>query len=49
MVPVEGPYAGRDYAELRLTQLLPRDIAETLLAAAETARQREETSPVPRL
>jgi hypothetical protein len=49
MVPVEGPYAGRDYAQRRLTQLMPREIAEALLNVAEAAMQSRKGAPVLRL
>ncbi len=49
MVPVEGPYAGRDYAELRLARLVPRDIIEALLILAEAAMRSGHASPVLRM
>jgi hypothetical protein len=49
MVPVEGPYTSRDYAELRLAHLVPREIAEALLILVEAGMRSGEARPVLRV
>jgi hypothetical protein len=48
-VPVEGPYVSRDYAELRLAHLVPREITEAILMLAESGVRTGGASPLLRV